>query len=153
MKTTEFIATLRRSPHKQLIFAASEGAVIPAGYHLTEIKAASFETVDCGGEINRWQETIVQLWVPSETDDEYMSAGKFLRIYDQVSGMAPLNSDAEIRVEYGDENFFPSNYHVHSIAEDTSTIRAQLRAPATTCKARDRARKAMGNAEAACCAA
>jgi hypothetical protein len=31
------------------------------GYHLTELKAASFETVDCGGQTNRWQETIVQL--------------------------------------------------------------------------------------------
>src|SRR5438876_481217 len=53
---------------------------------------------------------------------------------------------AEVRLEYGDENFFPSNYHVESITEATDAVRVELRPPQTTCKARDR--RAAG---ASCC--
>jgi Family of unknown function (DUF6428) len=45
---------------------------------------------------------------------------------------------AEIRFEYGDENFPPSNYHVENISENEAELRVQLRLPQTTCKARDR---------------
>jgi hypothetical protein len=138
MKTNDFIRSLRKSPNKALAFVSPEGALIHVGYHLTELKAASFDTVDCGGQKNQWLETIVQLWVPEDAAEGYMTAGKFMRIYDKVSGMIPLRSDAEIRFEYGDENFFPTNYHVEQVIEDASEIRVQLRPPQTTCKARDR---------------
>lgn len=149
MKTQQFIDLLRHSPKKKLIFVNVEGATIHAGYHLTELKAASFDTVDCGGQKNRWNETVVQLWVPKEADDEFMSARKFLSIYDQVGGMISLDSEAEIRFEYGDEDFFPSNYHVDSVNQDDTTIRVELRPPGTTCKARDR--RAAGVATECCC--
>jgi len=121
--------------------------MIHAGYHLTEIKAAKFDTVDCGGQKNRWNETIMQLWVPAnETSETFMTAGKFLSIYEKVSSMIDVDPAAEVRFEYGDENFFPSNYHVDSITEKIDALRAELRPPQTTCKARDR--RAAG---ASCC--
>jgi hypothetical protein len=138
MKTNEFISLLRHSPTKQLVFVNEEGAAIHAGYHLTELKVASFDTVDCGGQKNQWRETIVQLWVPNESDDDFMTTQKFLNIYDKVSGMIALDSEAEIRFEYGDENFAPSNYHVERVIQDAKAIRVQLRLPQSTCKARDR---------------
>lgn len=138
MKTNEFISTLRAAPGNQLIFAGLNGHAVPSGYHLTELKAASFETVDCGGQTNRWQETIVQLWVPSHADGEYMTTAKFVKIFDKVNGMIPLDFDAEIRVEYGDNDFFPSTYHVRSITHDQTATRVLLEPPHTTCKARDR---------------
>ena len=139
MKTHDFIASLRSAPNKQLIFLNEQGASIHSGYHLTELKAASFDTVDCGGQKNQWRESIFQLWVPDESDDDFMTAQKFLSIYDKVSGMISIHSEAEIRFEYGDENFFPSNYHVENVSQDAEKIRVQLRPPQTTCKARDRA--------------
>jgi len=150
MKTNEFISALRAAPSNQLIFADRDGHAVPSGYHLTELKAASFETVDCGGQTNRWQETIVQLWVPSHADNEYMTAAKFLRIFDKVRGMIPLDLDAEIRVEYGDDNFFPSTYHIRSVTHEQSTTRVLLEPPRTTCKARDR-RIAGQQVTASCC--
>src|ERR1700694_3757963 len=112
MKTDEFITALRNSANKQLLFVNESGDAVHSGYHLTEVKAVNFDTVDCGGQVNHWHETILQLWVPADTDDEYMSVAKFLSIYDKVRRLIPLDHDAEIRVEYGDENFFPSTYHV-----------------------------------------
>lgn len=138
MTTNEFIAQLRQAPQDPLIFVNAAGDAVRAGYHLTEIKAAHFETVDCGGQTNRWDETIVQLWVPAETDDEDMLAGKFLSIFDRVTRMIPLQTEADVRVEYGDENFFPSLYHVEAVTRENGTTRVLLAPPATTCKARDR---------------
>ena len=140
MTTQEFIAALRKTPNNQLIFENDAGDTVRAGYHLTEIKAAHFDTVDCGGQTNRWNETIVQLWVPADADDDgqSMTAGKFLRIFDKVTAMIPLQLEAEVRVEYGDDNFFPSLYHVESVASEDGATRVLLAPPATTCKARDR---------------
>jgi hypothetical protein len=140
MTTQEFIAALRKTPDNQLIFENEAGDTVRAGYHLTEIKAAHFDTVDCGGQTNQWHETILQLWVPAaaDDDDEYMTSGKFLRIFDKVGAMIPLRLEAEIRVEYGDENFFPSLYHVESVISKDGTTQVLLTPPATTCKARDR---------------
>jgi hypothetical protein len=152
MKTNEFISTLRAAPGNQLVFVDLDGHAVPRGYHLTELKTASFDTVDCGGQRNQWQETIVQLWVPASLDGDYMTAGKFLKIFDKVQGMIRLNLDAEIRVEYGDDNFFPSTYHVRSVIPDRALTRILLEPPATTCKARDR-RTADLYAKDSCCAA
>ena len=138
MTTNEFITALRQAPENRLVFVNAGGDTVRAGYHLTEIKAAHFDTVDCGGQTNRWNETIVQLWVPAETDDEYMLAGKFLSIFDRVTRMIPLQTEAEVRIEYGDENFFPSLYHVEAVTRENGATRVLLTPPATTCKARDR---------------
>ena len=156
MMTQEFIAALRKTPDNQLIFENEAGDIVRAGYHLTEIKAAHFDTVDCGGQTNQWNETIVQLWVPANArdDDEFMSAGKFLRIFDKVTAMIPLQREAEIRVEYGDENFFPSLYHVEGVTSEEATTRLLLVPPSATCKARDRRLAKVGAGaccEAACC--
>ena len=147
MTTDDFITQLRRAPDKQLLFINAAGDTIHAGYHLTEIKAAKFDTVDCGGETNRWNETIMQLWVPAnEGSEQFMTARKFLSIYEKVGSMIDVNPAAEVRFEYGDENFFPSNYHVDSVIEKTDALLVELRPPQTTCKARDRRA-----ARASCC--
>lgn len=148
MKTSEFISALRAAPHNQLMLVDLAGHAVHAGYHLTEIKAALFETVDCGGQINHWRETILQLWVPDDANDQYMTARKFLKIFDKVSDMVPLDFEAEIRIEYGDKNFFPSTYRVHSVAQEQDETRVLLEPPATTCKARDRR---VNSGAASCC--
>src|SRR6185503_11520179 len=147
MTTRDFISRLQAAAAKQLVFTNSDGATIHAGYHLTELKAASFDTVDCGAQKNQWTETIVQLWVPEDEENaEFMTAEKFLAIYDKVAGLIALDPTAEIRFEYGDENFPPSNYHVENISENEAELRVQLRLPQATCKARDRR-----EARVACC--
>jgi len=139
MKTRELIERLRGARGKQVVFVDENATMIHGGYHPTELKAATFDTVDCGGEKNRWNETSVQLWVPeNEESDEFMTADKFLSIYDRVGGMIALDPEAEIRFEYGDENFSPSNYHVTAVMEIADTIRVELRSPQATSKARDR---------------
>ena len=149
MKTKEFISALRRSPKKELLFTNTKGEAVRRGYHLTEIKAVAYDTVDCGAQKNRWNETILQLWVPTTADDDYMSAGKFVSIYDKVRKLVSIDEDAEVRIEYGDETFFPTAYYVSNFSENQKELRVILEPPATTCKARDRARSAKSES---CCA-
>src|SRR5438034_1105664 len=91
MTTKEFISALRAAPDNELMFVDLEGHAVHSGYHLTELKGASLETVDCGGKTDRWQETIVPLWVPENPDDDYMTAAKFLKIFAKVRGMIALD--------------------------------------------------------------
>jgi hypothetical protein len=80
MKTQDLISRLREAPAKRLVFTNSEGERIHSGYHLTELKAASFDTVDCGAQKNQWNETIVQLWVPEDEENgEFMTSRNFFR--------------------------------------------------------------------------
>jgi hypothetical protein len=154
MKTNDFIAALRTAPENRLLFVNRNGDTVHAGYHLTELKASSFQTVDCGGQLNNWKETIVQLWVPTDADSDYMTVAKFLQIFDKVRGMIPLDLEAEIRVEYGDENFFPSTYYAKSISNQREMTRVLLEPPETTCKARNRRNCCAGDsAVETCCAA
>jgi hypothetical protein len=148
MTTKDFIRTLRRSPDKALLFTNADGDTIHHGYHLTEIKAVNYDTVDCGGQKNRWNETILQLWVPEQVEEDYMRAGKFVSIYDKVSKLVSIDEDAEVRIEYGDERFFPAACHVTEMRAAKAGIQVVLAPPATTCKARDR-RVATGQT---CCA-
>lgn len=138
MKTKEFIDTLRAAGDCKLLFVNGRGDQVHAGYHLTEIKAAAYETVDCGGQTNRWKETNFQLWVPQDADDQYMSAGKFVQIFDRVQSLVPVDLNADARIEYGDENFFPSIYSVESISQTPEELGVLIAPPTTTCKARDR---------------
>ncbi len=140
MTTHDFVSRLREAPAKQLVFTNSDGATVHGGYHLPELKAASFDTVDCGAQKNQWNETIVQLWVPEQEEEngERMTAAKFLSIYDKVARLISLDVTAEIRFEYGDENFPPSHYHVEKLSENEAELRVELRLPQMTCKARDR---------------
>jgi hypothetical protein len=149
MKTNEFIAVLRSAPKKALLFANANGDAVHRGYHLTEIKAVTYDTVDCGGQKNRWNETVLQLWVPENADEDYMLAGKFVSIYDKVRRLVSIDEDAEVRIEYGDDKIFPTAYYVEDLREDVDTIRFLLEPPSTTCKARDRVRCASAES---CCA-
>jgi hypothetical protein len=91
MNTQEFITSLRQHNDTPLVFDYGN-ARVPAGYHVTEVKAVSFQTMDCGGKSDAWSETIVQLWNPEATmpegafygqeasdKHEFMSAKKILK--------------------------------------------------------------------------
>src|SRR4051812_890371 len=95
MTTHDFISRLRQASVKQLVFVNSDGATIHGGYHLTELKAASFDTVDCGAQKNRWNETIVQLWVPEDEENgEFMTAQKLSGNLRQGRAADPAQCDS-----------------------------------------------------------
>ena len=140
--TQTFLDTLRRTPKAELVFELNTDAHVHPGYHVTEIMSLGYDSVDCGGVVNHWRETLVQLQAPGRHDTpKFMSAAKFLGIFDEVSHKVPLQTNAELRVEYGDEKRPALHYHVENIKEDKGRLRVVLEAPGVTCKVKDRLKK------------
>ena len=65
--TRAFLDILRASrPDQQLVFRLDEAPLVAAGYHVTELKALTYNTMDCGGVADKWEETVIQLWNPGD---------------------------------------------------------------------------------------
>ena len=101
MKTVEFLNLLREFPNKTIRFAYAPSQFVKQGYHITEVKHLTIDTVDCGGRSHFWKETIIQLWEdPSNTDTSYMSAFKALSILKKVAKTKPFVQEATLKFEY-----------------------------------------------------
>jgi hypothetical protein len=120
------------------------------GYHVTEVKAGSFVTLDCGANADAWQETILQVEdIPAKDGGSYMTVGKFRAILGQVDRKIRLNGEARLTFEIGVPEVPMQIFDVAevSIGEDMAVLR--LGARPAICKPRHRA--ALAEA-AACCA-
>jgi hypothetical protein len=139
MTTLDFLSELHSVKDKSssLIFQMTNSAVAP-GYHITEIKAALVQSMDCGGQGNNWHETTLQLWSPNQSTEDYMSVAKFLSIYNRVSSSLPLEDLSQIRVEYGEVGQVAISYLVTSIHKTQDSVIIQLQAPGVACKGADR---------------
>lgn len=107
MNTQTFLNNLSTNKNKELIFEYASGKFVGANYHITEVKNTTYDTVDCGGSTNYWQETIVQLWEnPKEIGKRsFMKASKALEIFNRVDQIKPLLKETTIKIEYGNEPF------------------------------------------------
>jgi hypothetical protein len=152
MNTQEFIASLRQHNDTPLVFDYGN-ARVPAGYHVTEVKAVSYQTMDCGGKSDAWSETIVQLWNPEASDKhEFMSAKKFLSIFERAASGVPVTSNAELKLEYGNETIPAINYHVENLLLEDGKLIIKLEPPKVQCKARNRSQELdMLEPAAGCC--
>jgi hypothetical protein len=140
MNTADFLDTLRNHPELELVFSAA-GRAIAAGYHLTEVKRVSFETMDCGGAQHRWSESQFELWhVPLSGvlgDRGWMAAGKFLKIVQRVEGELPLDPLAEARV-HAELEGRAALYRVASMRTEEGILRVELVVDRTRCKSAER---------------
>ncbi len=147
MNTQDFLEQLQPQTGKPLTFEYGPERLVPAGYHVTEIINANFESMDCGGQANTWRQTIIQLMGPNRLDkSEFMSVEKFLKIYNQVSSSLPVRPESEVRIEYGNSQQPAIHYHIENLEISENAVRVRLSPPGVTCKASDR--KIEG---AACC--
>jgi len=123
------------------------GREAQSGYHVTEVKAGSFQTLDCGGNPDAWQETILQVEdIPSDGKPQ-MTAGKFAAILGQVDRKVRLNHEARLTIEIGRPGEPMSVFDVADLSINDNRAVLTLRVRAAICKPRHRA----AQAEAGCC--
>lgn len=123
------------------------GREVQSGFHVTEVKAGSFQTLDCGGNPDAWQETILQVEdIPSEGRPQ-MTAGKFASILGQVDRKVRLNHEARLTIEIGRPGEPMSVFDVAGVSIKDSRAVLTLGVRAAICKPRHRA----AQAEAASC--
>lgn len=125
--------------------------VVQAGYHITEVKAGSFVTLDCGGSPDAWQETVLQVEdIPAKDDRPTMTTGKFRSILAQVDKKVSLDHDARLTIEIGRPGEAMQVFDIAnlSIGDDAAVLSLGVRA--AICKPRHR--KEQEAAAASCCA-
>lgn len=138
-------------PHasKPLLLEYAERMIQP-GYHVTEVKAGAFVTLDCGGNPDRWRETILQIEdMPAQDGHGHMLAGKFRAILDQVAGRITLAQEARLTFEVGMSGEPMRIFDVGVVLPQVDRVVLRLTARPAICKPRHRA--AGRDSGAACC--
>lgn len=138
------------APHedKSLVLAYGSREVQP-GYHVTEVKAGSFVTLDCGNNPDTWQETILQVEdIPAQDGQDFLNVGKFRAILSQVDRKIRLNADARVTIEIGRPDEAMRIYDVTTIDVMDGRVILNLGERPAICKPRHRAAQAEASA---CC--
>jgi hypothetical protein len=135
---SELLGELQAHKGKTLIFSY-DGRDVQAGYHVTEVKTAAFQALDCGANYERWHETFIQLWdIPQEDHRRFMPVEKFLAIIGKVAEKVPLDSQAKVTFEVSDGRRPMSLYRASSLVADRDVVRVELTPRPASCKPRDR---------------
>jgi hypothetical protein len=127
------------------------GRRISGSYHITEIKNARIESVDCGGVQSRWTEVVFQL-LESGRDDpsRRMTVGRARKIYDDASRIQPFDRDAEVVFEYEPEGVPTTLLRVGSIQAGRERMVVSLESNGTQCKPANRSATGVATGSACC---
>ena len=139
MKTKELFSVLQAHSDKALLFEYIPGQLVPANYHITEVKHVKIDAVDCGANADAWNETIIQLWEsPSEIGKtEFMSTFKAMGILKKVGKMKPFQPKAEVKIEYSNDGFHTAQLYVGGYTLVNSELVLSLGVERTDCKAKE----------------
>ncbi|WP_425092776.1 DUF6428 family protein [Tropicimonas sp. S265A] len=145
---TDLIADLSaQDPEAAAVFQL-DGRDIQAGYHVTELKLARIDGIDCGGRRSHWQEA--QMQVLDGYGGKWMRAGKLAGILRQSAEALPGLADAPLSVEFAPGNAHLARYHLGPLGTDAEgRLTLPLVATRAVCKpAEDHALRVGG---ARCC--
>lgn len=143
------LARLEGHDHLPLSLEYDDRVVQP-GYHVSEVKAGSFITLDCGGNPDAWQETVLQVEdIPARDDRPMMTAGKFRSILAQVDRKVRLDHDARLTIEIGRPGEAMRVFDVADLSIETDRATLTLGIRPAICKPRHRAQQAQE--VASCC--
>jgi hypothetical protein len=138
-----------------LTLAYPDGLHVRSGYHVTEVKAGSFVTLDCGGNPDAWNETVLQVEdLPDARNGRSMTAGKFRSILTKVAGNVALDLQARLTLEVSRPNEPMRVFDVAEVAAEGGDVVLRMTARPAICKPRHRAAAAAAATAVAtaCCA-
>ncbi len=126
------------------------GQIIRPGFHVTEVKAGSFVTLDCGGNPDAWRETILQVEdLPASAEQpRHMPVSKFLAILDKVAQRIALDAAARLTFEVGPPGRPMQVFDVETLRIEADAVVLRLGARPAICKPRHRAQQ---DAASTCC--
>ncbi len=138
MNTNQLFALLKEHSHKALLFGYSDNKIVALNYHITEVKHTVIKAVDCGGQADEWNETIIQLLEPKTYNGEpAMSCLKASGILNKVGKITAYDQEAIVKFEYGNANFHTAHLPVDQVLVGDDKIIIQLTTDTTQCKAAD----------------
>lgn len=139
MNTQEFLHLLRENSNLPLVFEYEENKRVPVGYHITEVKNVTIDSVDCGANTHFEQQTVIQLWDGSGVAEngKTFTAGKAVGILDKVGQIKPLKLETQIFLEYGNSLLNTSQFQVADTKISDHELVISMKAPSTVCKPRE----------------
>jgi len=141
MTTKQFLDILEQNKETAISFEYESGSFARIDYHITEIKNVTFDSVDCGGVRNQWQEVHIQLWESKLPNPIHrVNTTKALDIFNVVNKVRETLGDVEIKFEYGNNRFHTAIQPIQSVSIDNEQVIVRLGKERTTCKANDRAK-------------
>ena len=141
------------APHgSRRLVISYDGRLVQRGYHVTEVKAGSFVTLDCGGNPDAWQETILQVEdLPASADKpDHMEVGKLLAILEKVAARVSLQQGSRLTFEVGPPSRPMQVFDVEAIRIEAAQVTIELGARSAICKPRHRAEQEAAMATASC---
>ncbi|WEX11049.1 DUF6428 family protein [Chelativorans sp. AA-79] len=146
----QLLAALAEHDSKPLVIDYAGRRVQP-GYHVTEVKAGSFVTLDCGGRPDAWQETVLQVEdMPAREEGQtFMSVGKFRGILAKVDSQIQLQAGARMTFEVSRPDEPMQIFDVAGVALEGDAAVLKLAPRPAICKPRHRARE---DTVTSCCA-
>jgi|GEM_PF-228760 len=141
--------TLGHHGERPLLIEYAERTIQP-GYHVTEVKAGSFVTLDCGGAPDGWNETVLQVEdLPLEASGRPMTAGRFKAILAKAASTLALDMGSRMTFEVGRPDEAMRIFDVRSVRAEPTAVWISLAPRPAVCKPRHR--EAL-NAPSRCCA-
>lgn len=128
----ELLARLQsQDPIKPLIFKTSDGK-IGAGYHITELRHSISKGIDCGGNIETWEDAKLQLL--DGQGSTHMTVGKFTNIIQKSLSAMPELRNAPLLVEFGHNNEQLALMSLHGPEVSDETVELSLGGARAVCK-------------------
>lgn len=147
-------AIFEANPNLPLVFRLGDETINP-GYHVTEIKHAVINAMDCGQGTEQWDEIIVQLLDGSALfKGEHMSCAKFTGIVSTAIGSLTVDENTLTYIEFAPNNAALRKLVIDSVKQSESEVVVHLSSPTAMCKPLQRA---MANqvtktqSESSCC--
>lgn len=139
MKTQDFFNLLDGNKETSLLFEYAPNLFVGANYHITEVKHIVLDSVDCGGQSDSWNETIIQLWEsPLEKGKtDYMSTYKASAILKKVGSIKAYDLESEVKFEYSNANFHTAQLFVNDFEIQDGNLIVKLAIEKTDCKAKE----------------
>lgn len=151
MNWITFKEALIANANHHLQFQYAPGSRVKQEYHITEIKLATINAVDCGAKADNWKEIILQLVEPQQVSSEVqLTAAKALKIIDKVEAVLSLDTDAIVKIEFGNEHFTPNQLLITDMDTEEQDLIFYAQAIITTCKAADRAMEQAASSNVCC---
>ncbi len=106
----EFVEILSGSNPDAAAVFHTQSSEIGRGYHITELKLADVQSIDCGGRQNRWQEAQLQLL--DGQDGARLTVGKVASILTRSRAAIPALADVPLSVEFAPGNRGLQRYRI-----------------------------------------
>jgi hypothetical protein len=145
MQLAQLLSQLTQHAALDLVFEFDHGP-IHKDYHLTEVLRVQVDAIDCGGTVDRWSETVLQLLEPqAENGMRYMAAGKALAILTGSHEQIELDAASEVLLEYKySAASAAQRFHIDTLQVTPGQLRVKVRGTATQCKAAERSQSKRG---------